>query len=473
MVLFIHPDVDATTKGVKTSFKRYSIYNYKNEDVLCEPYTVRKDDWLYKIFRKKGEISEKDFPLFLIIFSKINPQISNIDAIEPGNNILIPLKKIIKQDYDLSTPETIDVPVVEFTATQEDLNLDPFLKKHTVKKGETVSDLIDKDFLEKGGRLSEEGLKAFQLANPNIKNINIVYEGANINLPDPSIKSQPWFRSLFKAQPSPGPDKTENEDAMQNQIQAHQMAQLKKYASLIGGTLLNHGTMIFPVGDNHTIQLDLSATPVIQTRDGSKILIISGTAGTRDMVRHIQAHWQNLKTQALSEALTQSKKTDQSLQFKQNKIEKFKNLIEDLMKQAGHEYHPSVKIPFSFNSIPLQARFGKIVREETTDLLINFGNVYGTALEILQKREFEIVTITPKLTSSDVVSMILDRIGYSTWKDPSFYTGDTVETISGVYAVSNSKKIFIPFAPLSINAVNYLEKEAIIVLSLDKTVFSE
>jgi len=71
------------TSSVKTSYKRYSILKYKNEDVLCEPYTVTKNDWLYKILRKKGEISEKDFPHFINIFKAINPQISNIDAIEP------------------------------------------------------------------------------------------------------------------------------------------------------------------------------------------------------------------------------------------------------------------------------------------------------------------------------------------------------------------------------------------------------
>ena len=50
---------EAKTKGVKTSYKRYSFFKYKNEEFLCEPYIVKKDDWLYKIFRKKGEITKK------------------------------------------------------------------------------------------------------------------------------------------------------------------------------------------------------------------------------------------------------------------------------------------------------------------------------------------------------------------------------------------------------------------------------
>ena len=43
-------------KGVKTSYKQYSIFKFNDEDVLCEAYIVSKDEWLYKIFRKKEEI---------------------------------------------------------------------------------------------------------------------------------------------------------------------------------------------------------------------------------------------------------------------------------------------------------------------------------------------------------------------------------------------------------------------------------
>ena len=50
-----HPS-HSKTSSVKTSYKRYSIIKYKGEDILCEPYKVNKNDWLYKILRKKGEI---------------------------------------------------------------------------------------------------------------------------------------------------------------------------------------------------------------------------------------------------------------------------------------------------------------------------------------------------------------------------------------------------------------------------------
>ncbi len=143
-------------------------------------------------------------------------------------------------------------------------------------------------------------------------------------------------------------------------------------------------------------------------------------------------------------------------------------MIADLLHQVDHQYHPNVKIPFTFNNIRLEARFGKIVRKETTDLLINFGNVYGSALDVLKKREFKIISITPKLSPLEVVDLPLSHLDYTTWKHPSFFTGNAVESIKGLYAVKKQEKLFIPIAPLSTNAVDYLKKENIKIISLNK-----
>jgi hypothetical protein len=104
-------------RKIKTSYKQYSVIAYQGRDVLCEPYVVRKNDWLYKIFRQKGEISEPDFPFFISIFKQINPHIRNVDAIETGTRIFIPLKIADKQDYAVDKDGKVKIPVVEFHHT--------------------------------------------------------------------------------------------------------------------------------------------------------------------------------------------------------------------------------------------------------------------------------------------------------------------------------------------------------------------
>ena len=75
-------------------YKSYIIRCDRGWDILCDPYVVKKDDWLYKLFRQKGEIANKDFPEFLRIFKRINPHIHDIDKIRAGQHIIIPLKKL-------------------------------------------------------------------------------------------------------------------------------------------------------------------------------------------------------------------------------------------------------------------------------------------------------------------------------------------------------------------------------------------
>ena len=454
------------TSSVKASYKQYSILTYKGEDVICEPYTVTKDDWLYKILRKKGEISEKDFPHFISIFKEINPQISNIDAIEPDINILIPLKKVNKADYDLNSSEHIVVPVVEFSTLSEDPNLQPFLKKHIVQKGETVENLIDKEFLKRPGSLSEEGLKIFQLANPNVKNINILYEGTDIYLPDPSIRSQPWFKPFISGNSNSGDDKDAQNQARDNQIEAYQHARLERYSSLIGGVLLNQGRLYFPEENNSTHFIDLSETPVIQTPDDQRIIITAEDTLSDELLESIRLYWKNLKTQLLVDALKKAKDTDNSF-AEVNTTLKTKKMVQSLLSQAGYEYMPDAKIPFTLHHISLEASFGRVTRKESTDLLINFGNVYGSALEVLEKLEFEIISITPELNVHDIISLLFSRLGYSTWQNPSFSTGETVEKIVGVYAVKDQDKLFIPLESLSPSAITHLKKENIKILSIE------
>ena len=43
-------------------YKNYTIRYDRGWDILCDPYIVKKNDWIYKLFRQKGEISQKDFP---------------------------------------------------------------------------------------------------------------------------------------------------------------------------------------------------------------------------------------------------------------------------------------------------------------------------------------------------------------------------------------------------------------------------
>ena len=58
MVVFVFP----MTSPAAFLYKNYIVRKDRGWDILCDPYIVEKDDWVIKIFQRRGQIAEQDFP---------------------------------------------------------------------------------------------------------------------------------------------------------------------------------------------------------------------------------------------------------------------------------------------------------------------------------------------------------------------------------------------------------------------------
>jgi hypothetical protein len=476
MVFILLLSAHGHTAGVKTYFKQYSVFTYENEKILCEPYQVKKDDWLYKIFRQKGEISEADFPKFLSIFKKINPRINNIDAIEPGIMILIPLKKINPQKDTPKQEGVVEVPVVEFSSTPPKFDIAPFVRKHTLSAGDTVSTLLGKEFLKKGGAISREAKISFAHLNPEIKNIDLIYQGTQVVIPDPSILTQPWFNSFLKhgspGRLSPQASSKPVSEPILPVISHQQMIQLKRYAELIQGTLINQGQMVFPgKTPEPDLIIDLTQTPLIESKEGEKTIIFPqngpGTIAANDLVKNIKAYWKQIKIQEIDKAMAMADELGKANRSLGDKPVNAAKLISSLLSIIPIGYTPET-ISFSIGTIEMNASFGRISLTDEPDILINMGSVYGLALETIEKKGNPILTISPGLTMSEIILTLFTRLGYSTWKNPSFTTPGSVHVIQGIYVAKDTKKLFFTRQKPNATALSFLEQENIQFLILNQ-----
>jgi len=461
---------------VKTSLKHYTIITHENQNILCEPYTVKKDDWLYKIFRQKGEISEQDFPLFISIFKKINPWISNIDTISPGIRILIPLKMVNKQTYASDDTGMVAVPVVEFSHLPASFDVAPYVREHTLQPGDTVSDLLDKAFLKKGGGVTREGRMLFYRLNPDIKNIHLVYQGTRVRIPEPAVLSQPWFSSFLTHgrppaqadreqavfQPGDAPQGHARENTLSD-VSADQIQQLKRYAALMKGTLLHQGKMYFPAknGEN-AVWLNLAQSPLIETRDhGENILLFPGnqTGYIRDkkLVQTIRSHWKNVRIGQIQAAIQKARLMDP----KPASPALIQKKIPDILAGAPFDFLSEEKIHFSVNDISMSAVFGRIKRPAGPDLLINFGDIYGTAITSIQNMGFDILSFYPNQSWKDQIRFLLSALGYTIWENPCFSHKQQVETLLGLYAELPPDRVFVSLYPLSPSESTFLQTEQI------------
>lgn len=452
--LIYPPTGMAATPSIKTSFKRYAVYPYKDRKVMCERYQVAKDDWLYKIFRQKGEISEKDFPLFLTMFKVLNPGISNIDAINPGQRVLIPLKTISHEDFDETSPGIVDVPVIEFSTLHAKMSTR--YKKHRVKKGDTVSELMDSEFLNRDGTLNPQGLALFTLANPGVSRPDLIQEETILNLPLPRAPE-----SSFPARP----------------ISSETLTALKKYSQTRHGELLESGKYYFPSKGQADQVLDLAYTPLIQFKNGSKTIMVPEKNLYQTLAAAIRTFWSDVTLVEIKTALEAMAAPSSAEVLPGTKKETDSHGIpldhrlaaKELVEYAGFEYTPDATIDLAVGSQDLDIRVGKISRQGKPDLFVEFGDVYGFALDRIHDKGYELISLFPRETTHQIAVKLFTGLGIQVVKNPSFISTRTHRTVTipGIYIPSAPREIMLLDGDPDLETTDFLREKNISLLRID------
>ena len=296
--------------GSSLVYKNYIVRYDRGWDILCEPYVVQKDDWVLKIFRQKGEIAHQDFRDFLGIFQRLNPHIKNIDMIRPGQAIDIPLRKLEHGTLTGQATGVVTIPFVTLTQVTD------VIKEHSqtyqVRPGDTVSQLLAAKYGRYGSRSYQEGVKLFQAANPQVTDLNRIYAGQKVYLPDPTIREQSFYSAMYDEQgnlkesiapapapapavplPAPVPSASREEAEPQNA--------LAEAAATVGGQLRAKGTYYLPRPGNEDFEVDLSRHPLMELQGGAKIMFTPDNRIMGMDTRQFQAAWPDIKPVTVDE----------------------------------------------------------------------------------------------------------------------------------------------------------------------------
>lgn len=303
-------------------YKNYVVRYDRGWDILCDPYQVQRGDWVLKIFRQKGEIAHDDFREFLGIFKRLNPQVKDIDRIRPGQVVDIPLKKLAQGHLPGQSSGVVTIPFVMLNAP--DKIIEKHTRSYTVQRGDTVSSLIARHF---GGRFGDttynRGVELFKAANPQVKDIDQIYAGQKIYMPDPSIREQAWYADLFDKdgklvdkmtartdtrpqtdtaqQPPPQAPAAAPAVGAEPPAEPETGGPAAEAAKVIGGNLLAKGTYFLPRQQGRDFELDLSRFPMIDLQNGTKVILT-----TRDRVMdmdlpQIRSTWNDVKVAKIPE----------------------------------------------------------------------------------------------------------------------------------------------------------------------------
>ena len=286
-------------------YKSYIIRYDRGWNILCDPYVVKKDDWVFKLFREKGEISNTDFPEFLRIFKRLNPHIHDIDRIRPGQHIVIPLKKVDQDELPEQSSGVVSIPYLTNVTMPDDATKNS--TDYQVKKGDCVSILISQRYGNYGTPSYQEGEKMFRLMNPQIENLNLIYAGQVIRLPNPknqnpSQSPQPPI-DTGAIQNTPERDRPDSSVAFDENVplssgvnngEEPSDSPLSKVASVLDAKLFNKGNYYLPRLGQEDYKVDLSQTPFIKLEDGKRVFFTSGDENQDSEIKILKSFWEDV-----------------------------------------------------------------------------------------------------------------------------------------------------------------------------------
>ncbi len=482
-------------------YKSYIVQKDRGKDILCCTHTVQPDEWIHKILRQKGEISKNNYPDFLRIFKNINPGIDDINLISPNQSILIPLKKISPNSFPGQSTGLVIIPFV--TASNRPELIKKYSLPYKIRPGDNISTIISKKYGAVGTKSYAEGIKLLKIINPGIKNINIIYAGKTIYLPDPSIKNRKWYNSLFKPR-SNKTDKSLNKSLLQQglAIPAAKERQalpipppfpyLSKIASILDAELRVKGLFHFPRKGKKDLLLDISRFPVIQLQNGTKILcLIKDKLGKNDK-KVIESHWPNLRIISVPSANTGEKNIESvlnSLTNKKNNDSKNSITYSDngiLINITADIILPKPALTADEKDCRICLFFIDNNKEKTDALIVDYLALHNLVIkDILRKNtdsaidesELSFVKIKKKhinLSSTDqrpFVKEILSGMGYAFYPDISIsfpYAGIQIKAVSNLIPMENGFPLLVDYANFYGNTAAAIKKAGFDIIHIKR-----
>jgi hypothetical protein len=556
-------------------YKSYIVHQDRGKDILCDPYIVKKNDYVLKLFKQKGEIANKDFPEFLSIFKRINPHVHDINTIRPNQHIFIPLKKLRPNTLPGQSSGFVTIPFITISNMQEILLT--YAMQYKVQRGDCVSKIIARRYGAYGSKSYREGIHLFKLFNPDVVNLDVIYQNQTLHIPDPSLRNQPWSQSLLNGEgaklfdadrkdsiPSDG---SASEPFVPEDVPDVPLTPFAAVASALDARLLNSGVYYFPREGETDFELDLARFPVIERdnetlvftsddnaiqesdlkliqsfRKKMKIVSISSDPSTEQIMDSIlepdekasddgeqislfdngvevkiRANWITRKSSQTENPDRRicitlidnwGERTPDSIR---NFLEQHNIVVKDMLRQnknsipkpkqllpgyAGQDvitidpldrsafvkvfftaigcaYAQNVSIMFPYAGIQVKAVSNLISTPDGKELLVDFGDLYGDAVQSIERTGFKIIQVTAKESVARMIVRLLEAVDMPYTPNPTFLaakrppTFNTEVTIPG-FLVENKKKskTLLAAGPLHDRIVQFLGEQRIKVITI-------
>jgi LysM repeat protein len=268
----------AQIKFKKTAISKKNLYTY----------TVKKGDILSTIIRKIPGITEKYISNNYKLVRELNPDVPDLDNLEAGQSLILPGKPLT--DAEEKEGEKTTISTAKISSTQ---------KAYKIKRGDTLYKIIRREL-----KITEinipKTVRAIKSINPRIKNVNKIYVGTLIKLPDKTVfvKTPEEIKPVTQEMASTSEKSVQPEkiiEIKEKKIMPPEarLALLKQIITQMNGTITTSGNYYLPIPKAGQVTIDCSKIPLIEFDDNTIVFLDLENRANTNLKKMISSNWKN------------------------------------------------------------------------------------------------------------------------------------------------------------------------------------
>jgi hypothetical protein len=257
-------------------------------------YTVKKGDMISNIIRQIPNINEEDIQANYKIIEDLNPDISDLNKLYEGQLLVLPGKPLAETQQnkmEANTEDSVAAPVSPSTNPAGG-------NTYVIKKGDTLIKIIHRELKIKTN--TRQMLKVIQSINPNIVNVNRIYAGRTIKLPDQTVfvkaaeEDKLVFQEVVKqAESQTQPEKVVELNEKIVMPPEARLALIKHVITQMNGSIMTTGNYYLPIPKTGQVMIDCSKIPVIEFDDQTMMFLDLDNRAEDNLKKIINDNWSN------------------------------------------------------------------------------------------------------------------------------------------------------------------------------------
>jgi hypothetical protein len=296
---FCHANAESEFSGAPQEphlmFKKTVVVrDYADGQAHAEKHVIKKGEHLWKILREQFKMSDTNINYFCKIARAVNPDIEDLNVLEPNQNILLPFKFIPGDGSDNST-----------------IMLETQDYQHTVKPDEHLGQILRSRFNLPDhvifNRITKSLIKD---ANPAIEDLNYISPGQTLIIPREVFAMQQFIAHNVLPEEKPQPEQLEKprmrtpgtdeaapamsftEEPLSNDEREIQQM-LSQMTRQFAGTDNSTGTEVLGSDGSDNATLDYASFPAFNFPWGKKVVLDYGNRLSENTRTAIAKNWDN------------------------------------------------------------------------------------------------------------------------------------------------------------------------------------